>query len=274
MTDDRSKKQITDETVAQWMRSQPKAEADGDFRDRLRAAFVSGEIEGEAHDAGTEAPAPTPRRRRIPLWRWLVPAAVAFAALAVILLNPGPALEVIDVSGSGGPVVVNGKSMTEKAAISAALAPGAEVEVPAGTTLDLAMAGTALYEVTGGTRMTLPASPGRWWNRSVDCTIYAGELRLKTGPRFPGDELRVFTPDGIVVVTGTLLSIQCDEKGTCVCVLEGTAHVGVDAEDLQPVPPGMRKVMMRDGTNEIIPVKPMHRDGVLDFDKRLGDRMQ
>ena len=33
------------------------------------------------------------------------------------------------------------------------------------------------------------------------------------------------------------------------------------------------KIMLRDGTVEIIPVKPMHRDGVLDFDQRLGDRI-
>jgi hypothetical protein len=40
------------------------------------------------------------------------------------------------------------------------------------------------------------------------------------------------------------------------------------------VEPGYRKVMMRDGTVEIIPVKPMHRDGVLDFDKRVGQHIR
>jgi ferric-dicitrate binding protein FerR (iron transport regulator) len=73
----------------------------------------------------------------------------------------------------------------------------------------------------------------------------------------------------MVVVTGTLLSVQCDTLGTCVCVLEGKARVGVDESDLEIVTPGLRKVMMRDGTKEIIPVKPMHRDGVLDFDDRV-----
>ena len=91
---------------------------------------------------------------------------------------------------------------------------------------------------------------------------------------FAGTELRVYTPEGLVVVTGTLLSVQSDEGGTCVCVLEGTAQVGVDEDDLEPVTPGYRKIMLRDGTKEIIPVKPMHRDGVLDFQKRAGDPSQ
>jgi hypothetical protein len=39
------------------------------------------------------------------------------------------------------------------------------------------------------------------------------------------------------------------------------------------VAPGFRKVMLRDGTNKIIPIQPAHRDGVLEFNRRLGDRV-
>lgn len=277
MTDDRSKKHVSDETVSQWLREMGDVEADGAFRDSLRAAFVSGEIAGgeaaEA-DAASETPArpAQPAKRGFSPWQWLIPVAVAAAAVAVFMFNGGPALEVIDVSGSGN-VVVDGRTMTEAGALEANLGAGAVVEVPADATLDLAMSETALYELAGGTRMTLPASPGRWWNRTVSCSLYVGELRFKSGPDFPGRELRVYTPDGMVVVTGTLLSVQSDANGTCVCLLEGTAMVGVDAENLEAVPAGMRKIMMRDGTREIIPVKPMHRDGVLDFDRRVGNRM-
>ena len=275
MTDDRSKKHVTDETVAEWLRELPDAPADVAFRDRLRAQFVSGEIEQSAAPEVdvTEAARPEREPSRPSPWRWLVPVGVAMAAVAVFLLNGGPALEVIDVAGSGT-VVVDGRSLTEAGALQSSLGAGAEVEVPTDATLDLAMAETGLFELVGGTRMTMPASPGRWWNQAVECSLMVGELRFKSGPQFAGRELRVYTPEGMVVVTGTLLSVQADANGTCVCLMEGTAMVGVDEADLQEVTPGFRKIMMRDGTKEIIPVKDMHRDGVLDFDNRIGDRME
>jgi ferric-dicitrate binding protein FerR (iron transport regulator) len=276
MTDDRSKKRVTDETVAQWLRELGDVEADGAFRDRLRSAFVSGEIEASApRETGAERPAVRPGRRRgrWSPWRWLVPITAAMAVVVVFLFNAGPALEVIDVSGSGA-IVVDGHSLTGAGALGASINAGDLVEVPADAALDLEMAGTALYELAGGTRMTMPASPGRWWSQAVECSLFVGEVRFKSGPEFAGRELRVYTPDGMVVVTGTLISVQTDAAGTCVCVLEGVARVGVDVADLEEVTPGMRKVMMRDGTREIIPVKPMHRDGVLDFDARVGERME
>jgi ferric-dicitrate binding protein FerR (iron transport regulator) len=268
MTDDRSKKHIDDETVAKWVRELPDAEPDAEFRERLRSAFVSGEIDSPDAAAAPEAPAARPSRAsaRAPWWRWLVPVATAMAVIAVFMFNRGPALEVIEATGE---VTVGGRPLADATPL-----PGATVEVAAGATLDIAAKGSAIYEVVGGTRMTLPESPGRWWGKAAACSLFVGELRLKTGAKFAGTELRVYTPEGLVVVTGTLLSVQCDEGGTCVCVLEGTARVGVDEADLEPVSPGFRKIMLRDGTKEIIPVKPMHRDGVLDFDDRVGSRIE
>lgn len=275
MTDDRSKKHITDETVAEWLRDLPDAQPDGTFRERLRSSFVSGELaEGAGRPAPPETPArPAPARAGWSPWRWLVPVAVALAAVAVFLLNTGPALEIIDVSGTGG-IVVNGRSLTEAGAVEAEITGGDLVEVPADATLDLVMNGTALYEVVGGSRFIAPESPGRWWNTTVDCSLFTGEIRFKSGPKFAGRGIRFYTPHGMVVVTGTLLSVQTDANGTCVCVLEGEAMVGVDPTDLEAVTPGLRKVMMEDGTKEIIPIKPMHRDGVIQFDERLGERME
>lgn len=270
---DRPKRRPDDETVAKWVRELPEAQPDADFGDRLRASFTTGGI--DAGEAVEEAPPPAAPRRASRWWAWAVPVfAAAAAALVIAVVNQGADLELIGVT-EGTVVTVDGRAIDtgDAAALGAAIRPGAEVVVPDGASLDLAAAGTVLYEVTGGTRMTLPDTPGRWFGRTVACRVEVGELRVKTGPRFTGSELRVRTPDGLVVVTGTLLSVQCDEGGTCVCVLEGTAHVGVDEADLEPVPPGSRKVMLRDGTVEIIPIKPMHRDGVVDFDRRLGERM-
>jgi ferric-dicitrate binding protein FerR (iron transport regulator) len=115
--------------------------------------------------------------------------------------------------------------------------------------------------------------PGRWFSREVACSLFVGEIRIKTGRDFPGSRLLVYTPEGITEIAGTLLSIQRSQGGTCVCVLEGIARVGVDEDDMQVIRPGSRKVMYSDGTQEIISIEPTHRDGVLDFDKRVGERI-
>lgn len=261
---DRPKNNIDESTVAEWLRDLAPVEADPEFRERLASAFASGDIEDAAQPAGRAAPAPSPA----PWWRWLVPVAVAaVAAFVIVVINRGPMLEFVEVTGAGT-ILVDGRPES-----AGTLRPGASITVPADMTVDLAAADIALWEVTAGTRMTVPRMPGRWFARTSVCSLFVGEMRLKTGGQFAGGTLLVYTPEGMVEVTGTLLSIQCDENGTCVCVLEGVANVGVNEEDLEPVEPGFRKIMLRDGTVDIIPVKAMHRDGVLDFDARMGSRL-
>ena len=263
---DRPGNHMDDESIAKIVRDLPAAQADPAFRDRLRSAFVSGEFDAPSDRA--------PARRGLQWWMWFVPATAAAVVIALIMLSGGPALRVLETAGSGY-VRIDGTpvQLEDRGKIGDSLRPGARIVMAKGATLDLVADGVVLYEITSGTRMTLPETPGRWFGRAVTCSLFVGEIRVKTGTQFRGASLRVFTPDGIVDVTGTLLSIQCDAGGTCVCVLEGTARVGVDEADLEPVPPGSRKIMLKDGTIEIIPVKPMHRDGVLDFDRRLGDHM-
>ncbi|MDH3214884.1 MAG: FecR family protein [Candidatus Krumholzibacteria bacterium] len=260
-----------DRTIARRVRDLPPAEADDAFRLKVRDSFVSGDIDGVSPRASRAATAPAWRRG----FRWLVPVAAAFVVLAVVVQLRGPRLELLDVAGDGT-VQVDERSLPtgDREALSRALRGGATVDVGEEVTLDLRVPRFAVYELTPGTRMTLPPAPGRWFGRAVVCSLEAGELRLKTGSRFQGAEMTVYTPHGMVVVTGTLLSIQSDADGTCVCVLEGTARVGVDEDDLEPVTPGYRKIMLKNGTVSIVPVKPMHRDGVLEFDGRVGQRLQ
>ncbi|HET6349497.1 MAG TPA: FecR domain-containing protein, partial [Candidatus Krumholzibacteria bacterium] len=165
-------------------------------------------------------------------------------------------------------------SLADRDALQRALHPGATVVLPDSASIDLLSDRVVLMEVTAGTEVRLPRAPGRWFHRKSTCTLIAGELRIKTGEQFHGATMRVYTPEGLAEITGTMLSVQCDNGGTCVCVLEGTVQVGVDDADLKAVEPGYRRVMLRDGTKEIIPIKDMHRDGVLDFDRRVGDRIQ
>ena len=124
---------------------------------------MSGEIDAASPEADEPPRAPLPRARPS-WWRWLVPA-VATAAVALFLVvgvDRGPDLEIADVSGAGF-ATIDGQSvdLSDRAALTLAVAAGAEIELPAGATLDVTIDGSSLYEVTGGTRMTLPDAPGR-----------------------------------------------------------------------------------------------------------------
>jgi ferric-dicitrate binding protein FerR (iron transport regulator) len=262
--------------LARRIRALPDVDASAAFRERLRAEFVSGDIEARASEGASDSGAASGASRPARRWRWwaIPPAVAAGLVILFVWLNRAPSLEVLAVSGRGEIRIGDRSfSVSDRRGLEAAVRPGVEVAVPPGVGLDLRVAGIALYEIAGGTRLTLPDTPGRWIGRGLSARIHAGELRLKTGPGFAGCRLRVVTPEGLVEITGTLLSVQCDAGGTCVCVLSGTARVGVDESDLEPVKPGFRKIMLRDGTRKIIPVKPMHRDGVLDFDRRVGGLM-
>lgn len=267
----RSKRHFGENDVRRRVKELRSVEADADFRKRLRSAFVEGRIGAEHPQIMTGGR----ERPRIGRWRWMVPVtAAAVLLVAIITLNRAPTLQVLQVTGQGA-VRVDGHpiELDDMSVLSESIHAEGEIETPPDVLIDLLAEDVLLLEVTGGTHLSIPKMPGRWFGRAVACSLRAGELRIKTGKRFPGSELLVFTPEGRVEISGTLLSIQRDSGGTCVCVLEGIAYVGINQNDMQPVEPGYRKVMLRDGTVEIIPVKPMHQDGVLDFDKRVGHQI-
>jgi hypothetical protein len=207
-------------------------------------------------------------------WMWMIPALVAAAAVFVIINRPAT-LRMIAVTGSGRPVI-DGKIAPGpgEEAIGRRIRPGMHLQMPDSLSVDLLARDVVMIEVTPGTRVTVPQAPDRLFNRASACSLLAGEIRVKTGSRFHGVSLRVYTPDGVAVITGTLLSVQTDRNGTCVCVQEGTAHVGVTERDLRAVQPGYREAIARGGTPAILPIAPPHRDGLLDFERRLGDRIR
>jgi ferric-dicitrate binding protein FerR (iron transport regulator) len=269
---DRSKQHFEENDIPRRVEELPPVEADADFRERLRSAFVGGRLETERPRQAESAE----KKRRIAWWHWVVPAAAAAVLLAgIVTLNRGPDLRVLEVTGQGE-ARVDGRrvALDNIEALRADVHAGSEIETPAGTLVDLLAKDVAMFEITGGTHMSIPEMPGRWFGREAACSLFVGEVRIKTGSRFPGSKLVVVTPEGIVEIAGTLLSVQRDSGGTCVCVLEGTAYVGVDQNDMQAVEPGYRKVMLTDGTVEIMPVEPTHRDGVLDFDERVGSQIR
>jgi hypothetical protein len=269
---DFSKQPIDEKDIPGLVRGLPAVEADANFRERLRSAFTEGALEsGPVIDEQADSPRP--------LFGWLRwPAAVAAAAVvvlvAVVVLNRPAELRIAEVVGEGE-VRLDGKmiDLADEAALAGGIRAGAEIETPSGALIDLISGDVMLFEIAGGTRLTIPPMPGRWFARDIACSLHVGAIHIKTGRDFPGSRLLVYTPEGIVAVTGTMLSIDRGEGWTCVCVLEGTVHVGTDEASMDPVKPGDRKVMHADGTAEIIPIEAAHRDAVLEFDKRLGDRI-
>jgi len=255
----------------QAVRDLPVVKADAAFAASLRERFVSGRI---AEEAGPDiAPQRPARRSRFQMVTLRLAASLALIlalSAALLVANRGPRTRIFAAAGEGELLIDGARvALSDTGAIESALRPGALLEVPADGRLDLQIAGTAVYELTGGTRMTLPTPPGRWFWRESACSLLVGGMRFRSAGKFSGAHWTVNTPEGLVEITGTLLVITVDNMGTCVCVLEGAAEVGLDEADLERVLPGQRKQLTPDGTSFIEPIKPMHRDGALDFDQRV-----
>jgi ferric-dicitrate binding protein FerR (iron transport regulator) len=114
--------------------------------------------------------------------------------------------------------------------------------------------------------MTLPSPSGRWVKKTFRGRVDRGEARILTGAGFPGHRLRLEVPGGTTLVTGTLLSVATDGTFVCVCVVEGIAWVGRTSENMEAIPPGMRKVMFTDTRpGVVLPIEPAHAAGLIQF---------
>jgi len=260
-----------EERAREAVRSLPRVEAEPGFRERLKADFVSGRLGG----AGEPEHRRTPARRRARAWRMLVPSAVAIVVVVALIFNGGPSPEVADVVGEGT-VTVDGQSFpaSDREAIADAISPGARVEVSGGVDIDLLYGQAFAVQLSSGAA-TVPAAPARWFGKTGGCRLESGELSVLTGPGFRGGRLVVATAEGVIEVTGTLVSVFSDSTLTCVCVHEGTANVGVDAADMEPIPAGKRKVMFADGSPSLVEdIAPPHRDHLIEFEKKYGAKIR
>jgi len=275
MTDDRlTPEQERARDAVRALQDPPVSE---DFRARLKDRFVRGDIPAGAPGLGeapSEAPTPAPRPAQAPrpapskakIVRFPRPllAALPLAALLAVALigvfNRGPAWELGEISGAGT-VTVDGRALpsTDLAALASVLKPGAMLMLSDGLDVDLMAPGVCGMQLTGGTSMTLPASPGRWFGRTRDCRLEMGEVRITTGSDFAGSLLHVMTDEAKVEVRGTTLAVIRDGKSTCVCVYSGTVGMSEVAMPPQPVEQGMRKVMYSDTTMAptVAPLAPM-----------------
>lgn len=214
--------------------------ADAAFRERLKRDFVAGRI-GERRPLVL----PVPWHRR-PVWRLaLIPAAAALLVVSVWVTDRGPGWRVMATRGEG--VVLVDDVRVPRDALAGHLEPGARLAVPAGTELDLASPAGLVVQVTAGTELTLPATPGRWFRRQVTAAVRGGEIRVTTGSAFVGSRLRVETPEAEIEVTGTTFAVICEPVGTCVCVHDGVVKVGARGGTMEPVGHGRRRYVFNDG---------------------------
>lgn len=246
-----------------------KPQANAAFRERLKQEFVSGAIAerpGLFDDAAHDVPATddaeaaaisgggnvvaVPWFRR-PALAWL-PAAAAAAVLivAALMLNRGPAWDVVAASGDGV-AVVDGRPvpMNHVDELGRAIRAGSRVVLPAGAEVQLMSEGNMAIVFTAGAEFTMPDAPGRWWGREIGARLDKGTVRVVASESFAGGLLTVTTPDMVVQLADATLAVECVDVGTCVCVLTGEAMVSGEGIDAVAVSSGRRRVLFSDGSD-------------------------
>jgi len=251
--------------LAAEIRSLGDPRPDADFRARLRAGFVAGDLDAlqpaaEAAPPAADAPsAAAPRRRRGRRLLWgAVPVALA-AVLAVALLGGSAAWRTTSVRGDGLVAVGDAAApAADAAAVAALLAGGGRVRLEGDAAVDLLWQDVVAVALQPGTQMVLPAAGGDR-DRPIELAVDAGQVSLTTGPRFHGRTLRITTSEGVSVVTGTTVDVFKNAELTCVCVLEGVVEITDPLQGSDRVPAGMRKVMFADGRPPlIVPIAGEH----------------
>lgn len=193
-----------------------------EFKDALCAAFVSGK------DLPAAAGAAPPRVRRVPSsarrqsWRLRLLVAGALAAAAALVLILRTPATVWELASEPVAVVVDGRPVTTE--LNALLA-GARTLETGERALRLRFGDEVVIEVGARSRVDLSA-----WSDGADAarralSIDHGALRVATGPAFDRDTMLLVAsgPELEARVVGTAFGLDVyPEKGTCLCVTEGT----------------------------------------------------
>jgi len=256
-----------DRRIREAIRSTDEVRADSAFRERLRRQFSSGTISEPSGQPAESA------ARGVPRWAWLLaPAAAVIVIVALLLPKPEPTWSVY----GEGQVEIDGQtlSMDDPQTIARALSSGWSVRVLGGD-LHLRLDDRLILLLTEGIDATLPAPPGRDAEGPLVSEVRDGELRIKTGPGFPGSELHIVTAESRTEIVGTIVSVYKGDGYTCVCVLEGTALIGVDETSLEEIPPDMLKIMFDDGSPPIVmEISSQHKAGLIEFSEQYQDAFE
>jgi hypothetical protein len=249
--------------VREAIREVGPVRADPAFRERLKRDFVSGTI-GER-----KAPA-KPRFFLLPAWQFASMLVAAVAAWLLIQVFQAPSWQIHAVLGKGW-IKVDDRQVDARdfEPLDELVRPGARIRVDEEAALDIRGGDVILIELAGGSDVTLPGAPRRWFAKPLESVLHSGEIRLQTGPGFAGHTLTVRTAEGRIRVTGTALSVYKGDDFTCVCVLEGTARIGKDEARMEDVGAGLRKVMFSgDRPSKVVDIEPHHAEELVKFLER------
>lgn len=245
------------------IRGLAEVRADDGFSERLRGQFISGNF-------GEVVPLEKKSNRRL-VWGAAISSMAAILAF-LLLFGGDPSWTLHSVTGTGS-IVVNGQSVdaSDFEGLKELVKPGARFVVPTTAELELRLGKVMVFGIIRDSDVTIPAKPEGDETRFT-ATVTVGELLVKTGPAFPGEELLILTSEGRIELTGTTIAVNKGDGFTCVCVLEGTARIGKDVADLEEVAAGYRKVMFADGSPSIIvDIEVDHEKDLNDFESRNED---
>ncbi len=275
---DREPMQLTpeEERLRQEIRAFAEISADPDFKSRLEQAFVSGAFADPTAQAKQWEREQAPRPAGGPRWRWALVPALGILIGVLVVLSQGPPWSLRTVTGAGE-ILVNGRAVSalERDELARTIGPEAHLQVPEGVEIQIVCRGVLLVEIMPGTEMTVPHAPRRWFKGTLRSWVHKGEILVKSGPNFPGQELLIQTAEGKIFLSGTTISVYKGDDFTCVCVLTGEARIGRDEENLDLIPGGMRKVMFGDGRPPLITeIASEHEQGLLQFEKMSKEVFQ
>ena len=238
---DSASRSAVERRVRDLVRSLPPSEATPEYRARLRHAFVHGSLPGPASRWVT------PRGRQAVATAGVIAIALVVAGLVAWLGRP-PAWR-LEAWRGDGEFVVDGRVFAATAldAAAADLPPGARVQLRGDVEVELLSAGNLALQLVSGADVTLPRLPGRWLPRRVIASVWGGEVRIATGPRFRGAVLRIVTPEADIEVTGTTLAVIRDSTSTCVCTFAGSVRMAPIGGTPQAVIAGKRRFIYNDG---------------------------
>nr|MEE4269666.1 FecR family protein [Candidatus Krumholzibacteria bacterium] len=231
------------------LRRLPRAQAPVEARDRARAAFLEG-----ARASAPPPPQSAHKSRRGFLWSTV---GLAAALVAAFLFGSTPSdqwvvLDVVQpegVTAPGGQALATGHRLEAGTLVTA---PGSEVELQLGDRLR--------FRMLPGTRLELPAAPGRWFDRGRELTLSSGEIYGTTGGQKLGFPLVFATEELTASLTGTTFAVFRTPEASCVCLWEGGITVVPVSGEVAPIVlPELRRVWVyRDGrAPEILPLSDM-----------------
>lgn len=241
---------IEEQAARRALRELPEPEARSVFRERLRTEFVERRVPSSTRT-------PSFSWKRI-LWGLALPAAAALTALILLTANRGPDWRLMDPTVAGT-ITLDGRtvSLSEAGPVLRRLKAGARITYQDSSLVILSSPGNLALQLLPGTEMTLPAVPGRWFNRAVRGTVEHGEVRIATDQKFHGALLVMATPEVEVEVRGTTVAVLRPPFGTCVCVFEGNVVVSAPGAAPEAVSPGGRFTIFSEGQKvdrgEILP---------------------